>query len=117
MGIYIPGVKLPQDKKISLGCLMRTYASLSDAPPPSSRQTRREVLTMGEPVLKPCPCCGVSRSVNFTEIQHFFSWELTLYCPHRGCDFEATGRGMTRRGAERRAIKRWNEMAEGGADG
>lgn len=79
-----------------------------------TRQTRREVLTMGEPILKPCPCCGVSRSVNFTEIQHFFSWELTLYCPHRGCDFKATGKGMTRRGAERRAIRRWNEMAERG---
>ena len=71
---------------------------------------------MDEPILKPCPCCGGS-SVNFAEIQRLFTWELTLICPHRGCDFKATGRGMTRHGAERRAVKRWNEMADGGVGG
>lgn len=72
---------------------------------------------MGEPILKPCPRCGVWRFVNFVEIQRPLSWEIVLFCPHRGCNFEATGIGMTRRGAERRAIKRWNEKAERGADG
>lgn len=65
---------------------------------------------MAEPILKPCPYCGVSRSVNFAEIQRLLTWEITLFCPHRGCNFEATGRGITRRGAERRAIKQWNKM-------
>ena len=66
---------------------------------------------MAEPILKPCPRCGVWRFVNSLEIQRPLSWEIMLFCPHRGCNFEATGRGMTRRGAERRAIRRWNRGA------
>lgn len=58
--------------------------------------------------LKPCPCCGILRSVNVVEIQRLLSWKITLFCSHYGCDFETTGVGVTRRGAERRAIKRWN---------
>lgn len=69
---------------------------------------------MAEPILKPCPCCGVSRSVNFAEIQRRSSWKVTLFCPHRGCNFKATGKGLTRSGAARRAIRRWNRRAENG---
>ena len=70
------------------------------------------MLIMVKTILKPCPCCGISRSANYMEIQRLFGWEITLFCPHYGCDFEATGRGITRRGAERRAIKRWNKIAD-----
>lgn len=67
--------------------------------------------------LKPCPSCGDSRPVNVAEIERFLHWEIKLICPHYSCDYRAVGRGLTRRGAERRAIKRWNEKAQGGADG
>ena len=64
--------------------------------------------------LYPCPSCHDLRVPAVAEIGRFAGWECRLYCCHASCDFKVSAYGFNRRGARRRAIKKWNRRASDG---
>ena len=61
--------------------------------------------------LKPCPSCHCPQKNGCIEIGRFVGWEVRLLCCHASCDYKVTAKGLTRRGARRRAVKKWNRRA------